>query len=230
MKAWFGKLSTGKQYAVVIGVIVLVVAVLGAAGGSGSKKSDDSASSGGSDATAEAADTTKKSDSKTKSAPAAKKVDDGCGVKATDDCTPHLGAAGTVRVDAMLWKVKSVRVAKTIGDETYGLGSKADGRYVMVSLQVRSDKDESATLTDNVFQLEIDGNKYDPDTEGTVAAVGAGEDPFFLKDIGPDVVTSGKVVFDVPASALKKKVEMRFNELGFGPTHGYILIPQSRLA
>jgi hypothetical protein len=43
-----------------------------------------------------------------------------------------------------------------------------------------------------------------------------------LEDIGPDATSNGKVVFDVPKSALNKKVEMRFNELGFGSTHGYI--------
>jgi hypothetical protein len=225
MKQWFTNLSTGRQYAVVIGAILVVVIAIGAAGGSSSKKTDASrdAASTSTGATGESA----KSEAK-KTAP--KKADAGCGIKATDDCTPHVGAEGTVRVDAMYWKVKGVRVTKTIGDQTYGLGEKADGKFVVVTLQVRSDKNESATLTDNVFQLEIDGNKYDPDNAGTVAAVGAGENPFFLKDIGPDVVSTGKVVFDVSPSVLKKKTEMRFNELGFGETHGYILLPQADLA
>jgi hypothetical protein len=60
------------------------------------------------------------------------------------------------------------------------------------------------------------------DSEGTIAAVGAGENPFFLEDIGPDATTRGKVVFDIPKSALKKNVLMRFNELGFGTTHAYV--------
>jgi hypothetical protein len=226
MKQWFKNLSTGRQYAVVIGAIIVVVIAIGAAGGSSSKKTDASGDAA-STSTGPTTESAKKSEAK-KSEP--KKADAGCGIKATDDCTPHVGADGTVRVDAMYWKVKGVRVTKTIGDQTYGLGQKADGQFVVVTLQVRSDKNESATLTDNVFQLEIDGNKYDPDNAGTVAAVGAGENPFFLKDIGPDVVSTGKVVFDVPLSVLKKKTEMRFNELGFGETHGYILLPQSDLA
>lgn len=145
-----------------------------------------------------------------------------CGKQATDDCTPHVGFGGSVRVDALVWKVQDVQTATTLGDQQYGLGAKANGRFVIVTLRVHSDKNESATLTDNAFQLEVEGNKYDTDSDGTIAAMGAGEEPFFLEDIGPDSDVTGKVVFDVPESVFSKKVEMRFNELGFGTTHGYI--------
>jgi hypothetical protein len=101
----------------------------------------------------------------------------------------------------------------------------ADGVFVVVDLKVRSDKDESVTLTDNAFQLEVGGNTYDTDSDGTVAAIGAGDDPFFLEDIGPDATLEGQVVFDVPPAALKKKPEMRFNELGFGSSHAYVALP-----
>ena len=50
---------------------------------------------------------------------------------------------------------------------------------------------------------------------------------FFLKDLGPDVTTTGVVAFDVPQSVLAESPAMRFNELGFGDTHGYIDLPQS---
>ena len=151
-----------------------------------------------------------------------------CGSRATDDCTPRVSKRKTVRVDALYWQVKSATVRKSIGEMTYGLGEKADGVFVVVDLKVRSAKSESVTLTDNVFQLEVDGKTYDPDSDGTIAAVGAGDDPFFLEDIGPDATTRGKVVFDVPKSALKKDVAMRFNELGFGTTHAYIELPKLR--
>jgi hypothetical protein len=145
-----------------------------------------------------------------------------CGSRATDDCTPRVGQKSRVRVDALYWQVKSAKTATTIGDMTYGLGEKADGVFVVVDLRVKSAKSESVTLTDNVFQLEIGGKTYDTDSDGTIAAVGAGENPFFLEDIGPDATTRGKVVFDVPKRALKKNVLMRFNELGFGTTHAYV--------
>jgi hypothetical protein len=90
---------------------------------------------------------------------------------------------------------------------------------------VHSDKDESATFTSEVFKLEVDGNTYETDSDGTIAAMGNGDEPFFLKDIGPDVTTRGTIVFDVPKSVLRKKLELRFGELGFGSTHGYIRLP-----
>ncbi len=158
--------------------------------------------------------------SKSKSSKKDKKAS--CGSRATDDCTPRVAQGHKVRVDALYWQVQSVKTSKTLGDMTYGLGEKADGVFVVVDLKVRSAKSESVTLTDNVFQLEIGGKTYDTDSDGTVAAMGAGDEPFFLEDIGPDATTRGTVVFDVPKSALKKRVAMRFNELGFGTTHAYI--------
>ncbi len=152
-----------------------------------------------------------------------------CGKQATDECTPHVGYGGSVRVDALVWKVTNVRVSKTLGDQTYGFGEKADGRFVVVSLNVHSDKNESATFSSDVAKLEIAGNTYDTDTEGTIAAAGSGDDPFIFEDIGPDSDVKGQLVFDVPARVLSRKVELRFNELGFGSTHGYIRLPSKLL-
>ena len=79
---------------------------------------------------------------------------------------------------------------------------------------------------DTAFQLEVSGNTYDTDTEGTIAAIGDGQEPLFFEDIGPDSTLTGKVVYDVPPKVLKKRLEMRFNELGFGETRGYIALPK----
>lgn len=149
-----------------------------------------------------------------------------CGTRATDDCTPHVPADGHVRVDALTWRIESARATKTLGDQQYGLGAKASGRFIVLKLRVHSYRDESATLTDNVVQLEVDGNTYDADNDGTVAAIGAGEEPFFLDTIGPDANRVGTVVFDVPTTVLAKKIEVRFGELGFGATKGYIRLPR----
>jgi hypothetical protein len=198
---------------IVLGFVGLVVIAAIAGGSSDSKSSGDTAGSGASDA---ASSSSKSSDAK---------KPDGCGIKATDDCTPHVSSAGKVRVDALVWHIKSARVTETIGDQKYGLGAKASGKFIVLKLGVHSDKDESADLTDNSIKLEVNGNTYDADNDGTVAAVGAGEKPFFLDTIGPDADREGTVVFDVPESVLGKKIEVRFNELGFGETHGYISLP-----
>jgi hypothetical protein len=149
-----------------------------------------------------------------------------CGTTATDDCTPRVGPNGRVRVDALVWRVTGVSRAKTIGDLTYGLGEKADGVFVVVNLKVTSRKNESATLSDESIALEAGQNTYSADTDGTVAALGEGADPLFLEDISPDATLSSKVVFDVPPRVLKKKVFVRFNELGFGSTHGFVRLPR----
>jgi hypothetical protein len=197
-----------------VGLIVL--SVIGAAAGGGSsstsKTSDSSAS-------ASPPSASPKQDKKVE-----KKAS--CGIRATDDCTPHVAMGRSVRVDALYWNVTNVETASSIGDMQYGLGEKADGTFVVVNLKVRSAKSDSVTLTDNSIALETaDGKKYKADNDGTVAAVGAGEDPLFLEDIGPDATVHSKVVFDLPASALHKKLSIRFNELGFGTTHGYIKLP-----
>lgn len=149
-----------------------------------------------------------------------------CGTKATDDCTPVVESDGAVRVDALTWRYVSSRTTTTLGDLQYGLGAKADDMFLVVKLTVTSNKNESATLTDNAIKLESsEGNTYSPDSDGTVAALGSGEDPLFLTDLGPDQTTTSKVVFDVPQRVLDAGARLRFNELGFGDTHGYIKLP-----
>lgn len=201
-RPWYKK----KRFIVLLGLVVVSIAAVAVSGGE--QSSDESGSDVASPASPGATASTEPNGS-------------ACTTRATEECTPRVKLGGSVRVDALTWKVTSVRTTGALGDPDL-LGAKADGRFVVVSLSVHSDRDESATLTDNAFQLEVGGNTYDTDSDGTIAAVGSGEQPFFLEDIGPDADVKGKVVFDVPLSVIGKKVEMRFNELGLGSTHGYI--------
>lgn len=148
-----------------------------------------------------------------------------CGSTATDDCTPVVAPNGKVRVDALTYRLLDATTSPTIGDTEYGFGETANGVYVILTVKVKSNKDESATLTDSVFKLDVGGNTYDPDNSGTVAAVGDGQEPFFLETIGPDSTLQGKVVFDVPQRVLRRKPKLRIDELGFGSTHAYIRLP-----
>ncbi len=149
-----------------------------------------------------------------------------CGTKATDDCTPRVGPARAVRVDALTWHLVSARATSELGDQTYGLGAKASGVFVVVKVRVHSNKNESANLSDNAVKLDISGNTYDADTDGTTAALTSGQDPFIYDTIGPDADKRGTVVFDIPESKLGKKLQLRIGELGFGPTHAYIRLPK----
>lgn len=201
------KKKHGKCTWFALGLVALIV-ISAAAGSSSDKKS-----SGG--------DSAKPSSS----APSTNSADS-CGSTATDDCTPHVGPNQSVKVDALVWRVSSASTTAQIGDTTYGLGSKADGVYVVVKLRVHSTRDESATLTDSVIKLETEGTTYDPDLDATVASIGSGAEPFFLETLGPDSNKTGTVVFDIPRSKLSNTLELRFGELGFGETHGYIALPE----
>ena len=154
------------------------------------------------------------------------KKDDNCGTTATDDCTPRVGPNGTVRVDALLWKITGAQKAASLGDTSIDVGEKADGVFIVVNLRVTSEKNESATITDEVIQLEApNGTPYRADSDATVAALGQGQDPLLLEDVGPEATLQSKVVFDVPKSVANRKLEVRFGELGFGSAHGYIRLP-----
>ena len=152
------------------------------------------------------------------------KTNGNCGTTATDDCTPHVGPKGMVRVDALRWKITGAQKAASL--DRVGLDEKAEGMFIVVKLRVTSDKNELATITDETIQLEApNGNTYKADSDATVAAIGQGRDPLFLRDIRPKATLRSKVVFDVPKSLANRKLEVRF---GAGSTHGYIRLPTRR--
>ena len=212
-----GKKPFWKRWWFIAIVLVVIVAVAASGGG---EETTNTAGEGNSAKQEEAGGGGGGGDQKD-----AEAEEDDCGSEATDDCTPSVGPNDKVTVDALTWQVKNVETARSLGDQEIGLGEKADGTFVVVTLSVASSKDESATLTDEVVQLEGKGTSYSVDSEGSVAAIGAGEDPLFLEDLGPDQTTTSKVVFDVPPAVLKQKPKLRFNELGFGETHAFIELP-----
>lgn len=158
------------------------------------------------------------------SADSGKQEEKACGSVASDDCTPRVGASKSVRVDALRWKLTGATAVKTVGDPQL-LGETANGVFVVADISVTSKKDESVTLTSSAVQLEVSGTTYDVDTDGSIAVAGTGEESFIAEDIGPDSTVSGKVVFDVPAAKVGRTMYLRFNELGFGQSHGFIRVP-----
>jgi hypothetical protein len=197
--------------------LIAGLAVLGAVvGGSGSKSTTSTTAGATSNASSDTS-------SPKASTPAA------CASRASEKCTPSVGPSRSVRVDALRWRVVDVRTASTIGDMTYGGGAKADGVFVIAKVTAHSLKGESATLTSDVVKLQVGNRQYSESNDGATAAImdaAAGEaQPFLLKDIGPGLTVKGLVVFDVPPSALGKTPRLRFNELGFGRTHGFIQLP-----
>lgn len=148
------------------------------------------------------------------------------GENASSGNTPHVGPKGSVEVDTLRWRLKKAKTAKTIGNQEYGLGAKANGIYVIAGLSVNNNKNESVTLTSETVSLVSGEKVFKPDTKAEVALIGQGGNTFLAEDVGPGVTAHGEVAFDVPPSILKKHPELRFNELGFGETHGYIALPK----
>jgi hypothetical protein len=206
-RPWYKK----KRY---IGGGLLAFLVIASIAGSGSSTDTTSKSESG---------TASPSASSNDSAPASS---DSCTNKASDDCTPEVASDRAVRVDALTWSILGARQTKALGDQEYGLGDKADDTFLVVTIKVKSNKDESAMISDEAIKLEANnGNSYSADSEGTIAAIGSGEDSLLFETLGPDQSHTSKVVFDVPQSVLDGGAKLRFNELGFGETHGYIKLP-----
>jgi hypothetical protein len=130
-----------------------------------------------------------------------------------------------VEVDTLRWRLRNARTAKTIGDQQYGLGSKANGIYVIVDLSVKNNKSESVTLTSESVSLTAGDDTYSTDSNAETALLGSGAKTFFLEDLGPGVTLNGTAAFDVAPSVLAQHPQLRFNELGYGETRGYITLP-----
>lgn len=144
---------------------------------------------------------------------------------ASDSNTPSVGPHGSVEVDTLRWRLRDVKAAKTIGDQQYGLGAKANGVFVVVELSVKNNKSESITLTSEAISLVAGDKTYSTDSNAETALIGSGAKTFLLEDLGPGVTLTGATAFDVAPAVLHQHPQLRFNELGFGSTHGYIALP-----
>jgi hypothetical protein len=112
-----------------------------------------------------------------------------------------------------------------IGDQQYGPGAKANGVLVVVELSVKNDKSESVTLTSDAISLVAGDKTYSTDSNAETALIGNGAKTFLLEDLGPGGTFKETTAFDVAPAVLHRHPQLRFNELGFGSTHGYIALP-----
>ena len=95
------------------------------------------------------------------------------------------------------YKVTSVKTTDTIGDPKF-LGERADGTFVIVNLELTNNKDETKTFMDSNAKLKTsDGKEYETSDKALMAF---GDQSLMLKDIQPDLTTSGKVAFELPPS------------------------------
>lgn len=156
-----------KRFIIPLGLILIAVAAsLGSSGGGGS----DSASNSGGSA-----------------------ISSGGG---NDDGGGKSGAVGdSVENAGTTYKVTNVDTTQEIGDPDLG-GARADGTFVVVSLQLTNNKDETKTFTESSARLVTsDGKKYET-SDKTVLAFS--DEALLLKDIQPDLTTKGKLAFEIP--------------------------------
>jgi hypothetical protein len=113
---------------------------------------------------------------------------DNAGSKPTD--TGRVGEE--VSVAGTKYTVKSVKTSKTAGFD-----DRSDGTFVIVQLQILNTKDETKTFDESAANLRAaDGTKYEPAQVFT-------DKTLFLKDMQPDLPTTGEIIFDVPPAKAK---------------------------
>jgi hypothetical protein len=97
------------------------------------------------------------------------------------------------------YRVTDVRTTKTLGDQEYGMGEKANGTFVIVGIELTNNKNETKTFMDNSAKIvTTDGSKYESSTEASFEL----KDDLMLEDIQPDLTTTGHIGYDVPESKL----------------------------
>lgn len=96
--------------------------------------------------------------------------------------------------------VNDVKTAKTVGDPDLG-GARANGRFVIVSLELTNNKDEpKSILADNVRLIGGKGNEYSVSSD---VITGVKKPLFIAEDIQPDSPEQVTAVYDVPQRAVK---------------------------
>jgi Domain of unknown function (DUF4352) len=133
-----------------------------------------------------------------------------------DDCATDTGGGGggdsgngkpktasvgdPLTLKGTTYRVNSVRTTKTVGEQTYGTGAKANGRFVIVKLSLTNRKNEPATiLEDNIRLIGGNGKNYSVSDDALLAL----DDQLnILDEIQPDVTEKGSLVYDVPRGAV----------------------------
>ena len=125
----------------------------------------------------------------------------------------------TVELEGTQYTVESAKKGPSVGGEF--LKEEANGVYVIVELTIENKKDETKTFSDEAAKV-IGGNgkTYSTDSDGTIAAIGSGEDTLIFADMQPDVPKTGTLVYDVPVGKAKGSM-LEVSDL-FGGGEAYI--------
>lgn len=102
------------------------------------------------------------------------------------------------------YTVTKARTSTTLGDPNV-LGEKAEAGavFVIVDLTLLNGKDETKTFSDTSAKLKAGGASYSTTDKALFAL---GDKGLLLKEIQPDLPTSGTLAFEVPAKRAKGSV------------------------
>jgi hypothetical protein len=187
MRPWYKK----KRFILPAGFVLFLMAVSAGSSGGGSGSGDNGSSeTGSSGSTSSGSASSGSNDNATSTAkPKAK-------AKAKAKPNGKSGTVGQALTNAgTTYKVTSARATKTIGDPDL-FGARADGMFVVVTLQLTNNKDETKTFSDSSAKIKTsDGKEYETSDK---AVLSFGDDSLLLKDIQPDLTARGKVAFELP--------------------------------
>lgn len=89
--------------------------------------------------------------------------------------------------------VEKVETSKTAGGEY--LNTTAKGIYLIVTISITNNSNESLTISDSFFTIINGEKKYSADSTATLYA--SDDQSLWYAELNPDLTTSGVVVFDV---------------------------------
>jgi len=103
------------------------------------------------------------------------------------------------------YQVTKVKTASRVGDQY--TGTKASGRFVVVTMCLTNRKEEPATISEDAMRL-IGGNGKNYSTSDEAIAAFP-DQTFLLEEIQPDNKECGKLVYDIPRGAVSgSKIEV----------------------
>lgn len=128
------------------------------------------------------------------------KKGDGANDVAGDAETATVG--DTLSLKGTAYTVNSVETTSTVGSGF--TKTEANGEFIVIDLTLKNEEDEPATiLEDNLKLIGGNGSQYSTSTDASLAV----NDAFvLLEEIQPGLKQQGKLIYDVPRSAVSGSV------------------------
>jgi len=103
-----------------------------------------------------------------------------------------------VTLKGTTYRVTKVRTSQSIGKDF--MKEQANGRFVVIKLQLTNRKDEPAMIiSENLRLIGGNGKNYSTSDDALFAV----DKPLLLEEIQPDNTEKGTLVYDVPKGAVK---------------------------